>query len=480
MMNTKEMCRPVLIGFLILLTAIPAGALAQGSGTGPTFRQEELDQTLAPIALYPDSLLAQILVAATYPLQVVQADRWIKQNKNLKGDRLNDALDKMNLDLSVKALAPFPQVLSMMSEKLDWTQKLGDAFLAQQADVMDTIQKLRARAKAQGNLQTTKEQQVTVQEQTIVIEPASPTVVYVPAYNPAVIYGPCWYPPSPPYAYYPAGAVVPAGGFGFAAGVAVGAAWNHGWGYWDWSHYAPAYNAAMIHAPWWHPAYPPYPYYPAGAVVPAGGPGFDAGVAVGAAWNHGWGYWDWGHHDVNVNVNRNVNINRNINVSNIQTATWQHDVTQRGGVPYRDQATRQRYGQQGMGSPDSRRDFRGYSRDAGDRGGWDSAGQGAAGTKQRSLQKRFRSPEEAAQALAAAAKANDMKELAAVLGPEGKQLISSGDEVSDRAGRERFVRMYEEKNQVVKENDQKAVTRGGESGLAASDPHYQGRWKVAL
>ena len=205
MMNTKEMCRPVLIGFLILLMAIPAGALAQGSGTGPTFRQEELDQMLAPIALYPDSLLAQILVAATYPLQVVQADRWIKQNKNLKGDQLNDALDNMNWDLSVKALAPFPQVLSMMSEKLDWTQKLGDAFLAQQADVMDTIQKLRARAKAQGNLQTTKEQQVTVQEQTIVIEPASPTVVYVPAYNPAVIYGPWWYPAYPPYRLLPRG-----------------------------------------------------------------------------------------------------------------------------------------------------------------------------------------------------------------------------------------------------------------------------------
>ena len=319
MMNTKEMCKPALIGFLILLMAIPAGALAQGSGTGPTFRQEELDQMLAPIALYPDSLLAQILVAATYPLQVVQADRWIKQNKNLKGDQLNDALDNMNWDLSVKALAPFPQVLSMMSEKLDWTQKLGDAFLAQQADVMDTIQKLRAKAKAQGNLQTTKEQKVTVQEQTIVIEPASPTVVYVPAYNPAVIYG-----------------------------------------------------------PWWYPAYPPYPYYPAGAVVTAGVFGFAAGVAVGAAWNHGWGYWDWGHHDVNVNVNRNVNINRNINVSNIQTSTWQHDATQRGGVPYRDQATRQQYGQQGMGSADSRRDYRGYSQDAGDRGGWDSARQGAA------------------------------------------------------------------------------------------------------
>ena len=235
----------------------------------------------------------------------------------------------------------------------------------------------------------------------------------------------------------------------------------------------------MIHAPWWHPAYPPYPYYRAGAVVPAGGPGFDAGVTVGAAWNHGWGYWDWGHHDVNVNVNRNVNINRNINVSNIQTATWQHDAAQRGGVPYRDQATRQQYGQQGMGAADSRRDYRGYSQDAGDRGGWDSARQGAAGAKQRSLQKRFRSPEEAAQALAAAAKANDMKELAAVLGPEGQRLISSGDEVSDRAGRERFVRMYEEKNQVVKENDQKAVLEVGSQAWPLPIPIIKvaGKWR---
>ncbi len=108
---------------------------------------------LAPIALYPDSLLANILIAATFPLEVVSADRWVKQNKDLKGDQLNAALDKMKWDLSVKALVPFPQVLAMMSEQLDWTQSLGDAFLAQQSDVMDTVQKLRAKAQAEGNLE---------------------------------------------------------------------------------------------------------------------------------------------------------------------------------------------------------------------------------------------------------------------------------------------------------------------------------------
>ena len=233
---------------------------------------------LAPIALYPDSLLAQILVASTYPLEVVEADRWVKRNKNLKGDQLNDALDKTNWDLSVKALAPFPDVLSMMSDKLEWTQKLGDAFLAQQTQVMDTIQNLRGKARAQGNLQDTREQKVIVQGDAIEIQPANPSVIYVPTYNPTVVYG-----------------------------------------------------------SWWYPSYPPYYYNPVGATVAAGVFGFAAGVAVGAAWNSGWGSWNWGGHDVNVNANRNVNVNRNnVNVSNIQTSKWQHDSSHRKGVAYRD------------------------------------------------------------------------------------------------------------------------------------------------
>ncbi len=304
-MKTKLMCRHGLIGFLILLMAAPPGAFGQTSGTAGTFSQEELDQMLAPIALYPDSLLAQILVASTYPLEVVEADRWVKRNKNLKGDQLNDALDKTNWDLSVKALAPFPDVLSMMSDKLEWTQKLGDAFLAQQTQVMDTIQNLRGKARAQGNLQDTREQKVIVQGDAIEIQPANPSVIYVPTYNPTVVYG-----------------------------------------------------------SWWYPSYPPYYYNPVGATVAAGVFGFAAGVAVGAAWNSGWGSWNWGGHDVNVNVNRNVNINRNnVNVSNIQTSKWQHDSAHRKGVAYRDSATRERYGQRGAGSADARRDYRGFSQD---------------------------------------------------------------------------------------------------------------------
>jgi hypothetical protein len=158
----------------------PLWVFAQDQPATKKFKQEELDQMLAPIALYPDSLLAQILMAATYPLEVVVADRWAKANKNLKGDQLNDVLDKKDWDPSVKALVPFPQVLSMMSEKLEWTQKLGDAFLDQQDEVMDTVQKLRAKAGAAGNLKDTEEQKVIVKERGIEIEPAQPEVVYVP------------------------------------------------------------------------------------------------------------------------------------------------------------------------------------------------------------------------------------------------------------------------------------------------------------
>ncbi|MCK7497251.1 MAG: DUF3300 domain-containing protein [Comamonadaceae bacterium] len=127
---------------------------AQGSDAQKKFKQEELEQMLAPVALYPDSILTQILMASTYPLEVVQAERWVKQNKSLKGDTLKKALEKQSWDASVKALVAFPDVLTMMSEKLDWTQKVGDAFLAQQKEVMDTVQKLRAKAVAEGNLKS--------------------------------------------------------------------------------------------------------------------------------------------------------------------------------------------------------------------------------------------------------------------------------------------------------------------------------------
>src|SRR5262245_4161396 len=147
-MKVKDVYRHMLALLLVTLVAVPSGVLAQTAGTTTTFKQEVLDQLLAPIALYPDALLAQVLMASTYPLEVVQAARWAKANPNLKGTQLENALQQQSWDPSVKSLAAFPQVLTMMSEKLDWTQKLGDAFLAQQKDVMDTVQKLRAKAQA--------------------------------------------------------------------------------------------------------------------------------------------------------------------------------------------------------------------------------------------------------------------------------------------------------------------------------------------
>jgi hypothetical protein len=155
-MKMKCLWQYALIVLVAICLALPPSLFAQGAPS-KVFKQEELDQLLAPIALYPDDLLTQILMASTYPLEVVQAERWAKQNKSLKGDALKAALDKQTWDDSVKALVPFPDVLTMMSEKLEWTQKLGDAFLAQQKDVMDTVQSLRRKANAAGNLKSSNE-----------------------------------------------------------------------------------------------------------------------------------------------------------------------------------------------------------------------------------------------------------------------------------------------------------------------------------
>ena len=304
-MKTLKSLRILIVWFLIILLAVPPPVFAQDSTTMVVkFSQEELDQMLAPVALYPDSLLGQVLVASTYPLEVILADRWVKQNKNLKGDALNDAVDRQNWDASVKALVPFPEVLSMMSEKTEWTQRLGDAFLSQQDDVMDTVQRLRERARNEGNLKTTEQQVVVVEKEIIRVEPANPEVVYVPVYDPMWVYG-----------------------------------------------------------PWWWPAYPPYvvyPYYP-GFVVSPGFIWFGTGFIVGAFWSHAWGYWDWPHHHVIVSTNRSININRrNINVNNVPMGEWRHNPVHRRGVAYRDPRTRETYRQIDRGAVNSRRDFRGF------------------------------------------------------------------------------------------------------------------------
>jgi uncharacterized membrane protein YgcG len=309
-MKMKHASMRVLTSFLVLLLALPPGVIAQQPAESPAFKPEELEQLAAPIALYPDSLVAQILIASTYPLEVVQADRFAKQNKNLKGDALTKALEAQTWDPSVKSLVNFSQVLTMMSEKLDWTQKLGDAFLAQEKAVMDTIQSLRAKAQAAGNLKTTKEQTVIVEQKVIRIEPASPQVIYVPTYNPTVVYG-----------------------------------------------------------AWPYPAYPPYYYYPPGYVATTAAFSFAAGVAMGAAWGYAWGSPNWSSGNVKYNYNQNITINNNIN-RNAYAQTlpagsqgnWQHNAANRKGVPYNSQALQQRYNQASPSQQvQARQAYRGYT-----------------------------------------------------------------------------------------------------------------------
>lgn len=298
-----------------LLWVLPAGGVGAEESAAPTFKTEEIDQLVAPIALYPDSLLAQVLMASTYPLEVVEAARWVKANPKVTGKALEDAMQKQSWDASVKSLAAFPPVITMMDEKLDWTQKLGDAFLAQQSDVMDAVQRLRAKAKAEGNLESNDKQKVTVEsapaapvkveqnvtvqqappQQTVIkVEPAQPQVVYVPSYNPTVVYG-----------------------------------------------------------AWPYPAYPPYYYYPPGYVA-SSVLWFGAGMAVGAAL---WGNcnWGWGHSDVDIDVNRYNEFNR----TNISNKDWKHNAEHRKGVEYRDRATQQRYGRDNRQAATSREQFRG-------------------------------------------------------------------------------------------------------------------------
>jgi hypothetical protein len=300
-MKRSGLWKYVVIGLTLICVALPAQIFSQ-EPPAKAFKQEELDQLLAPIALHPDSLLTQILIGSTYPLEVVQADRWAKQNKSLKGDALKAALEKQPWDNSVKSLVPFPDVLVMMSEKLDWTQKLGDAFLAQQKEVMDTVQKLRRKALETGNLKGSKEQELKKEGDIIIIQPANPQVVYVPTYNPTVVYG-----------------------------------------------------------TWWYPAYPPYPVYvyPPGAALFT----FSMGVAIGASW-HGNGYHnDW--HGGSINIDNSININRPGTRPAGGGATaeqWKHNPEHRKGVTYRDTATRDAYSPKNRAAADNRGDYRGYDK----------------------------------------------------------------------------------------------------------------------
>ncbi|MGF6600795.1 hypothetical protein P3T23_005534 [Paraburkholderia sp. GAS448] len=283
----------------------------------PTFKPEEIEALVAPIALYPDSVLSQVLIASTYPLEVVHAARWVKANPNIKGDAAVKAVEDQPWDVSVKSMVAFPQALEPMSDKLDWTQKLGDAFLAQEKDVLDAVQRLRARAQESGNLKSNEQQNVIMEPppagaqttQTIVrIEPANPEVIYVPAYNPTVVYGAWSYPAYPPT-------------------------------YW-----------------------PPYPAYYPGAAL-ATGLAWGVGLAAAGAI---FGNCNWGGGDVNINVNKAANIDRNFDRTKVEGGKWKHDASHRQGVAYRDNASREKFAKNVPGA-DARGDYRGRTGGASDR-----------------------------------------------------------------------------------------------------------------
>ena len=272
-----------------ILTALPAAAQSASTAEVATagFKHEEFEQLAAPIALYPDSLVSQMLMAATYPLEVVQAERFVAEHKNLQGEALARQLDAQPWDPSVKSLANFPQALLMMSSQLEWTQKLGDAFLAQPRELFAAIQKLRAKAQAAGYLQSGPEQTVVLRENVITIEPTSTTTVYLPVYDPVVVYG-----------------------------------------------------------TWPYTAYPPYYYYPPGYVATPRY-GFGAGVVLGMAWGYAWGSADWHRGEINIDIDRNIHFHKNIRqTTHTQLparGAWRHDASHRRGVPYRDVTVERRY-----------------------------------------------------------------------------------------------------------------------------------------
>jgi uncharacterized membrane protein YgcG len=315
-------------------TQVPAQAAdpAAPDAQATTFSKEHLEQIVAPIALYPDALLTQILMAATYPLEIVEAARWVQKNPKITGDKLEAALAKETWDPSVKSLCGFNDVLKRMNDNLDWTQDLGDAFLGQQAELMDTVQHMRRKAYDAGNLKSGKELTVTEQaDKIIIIEAAQPEVIYVPTYYPTAVYGSWGY----PYYYYP-------------------------------------------------PMYPP---------PPAGGVwfGFAAGVFWGAAI---WGgcSWGWGHTEVDIDIDKQNNFidrtegsprrdqvkdrARSKDTAGNRAGNkggWQHNPEHRKGVGYKDGKTAQKYGG-GTGSTRVSKDqARGYGERA-------SQGPGAART----------------------------------------------------------------------------------------------------
>ena len=272
---------------LLAWTQSPAPPSAQPSQSQHTLSADQLDSLVAPLALYPDPLLSQVLVASTYPLEIVQAEQWLTQNKSLTGKALADAAAKQSWDASVQALVMFPDLLKQFSQDINWVSDLGNAFLADENQVMASIQRMRQKAEQKGMLQSNQQQTVTTTAENgqnyIVIEPAQPEVIYVPQYDPAAVWGAAAY-PYPPIAYPPASNFI-----SFGAGLALGAIWGGGgWGGWGW----------------------------------------------GMGWGGG-----------NVTINNNFISRNNFNRANVGNGNrWVHNPSHRGNVPYKDRGTANRYG----------------------------------------------------------------------------------------------------------------------------------------
>ena len=298
-------------GDLGLWASLQAPEKESSQQTAEKLTAEQLDSLVAPIALYPDPLLSQTLVASTYPLEIIQLHQWLAQNKKLKDKELAEAVKKQEWDPSIQAMAPLPDVVKQLAENIKWTTDLGNAFLAQQSEVMDAVQRMRAKAKDKGNLKNSEQQKVEVKtvesKQVIVIEQANPEVIYVPTYNPTVVYGAPFYPY--PAVYYPsAGYYADGMAISFGVGVAMGAAWGGGWG-----------------------------------------------------WNSGWG---GGNNDININRNNTFVNNSNRNVQGGNRSTWQHNPQHRGGAPYSDRSTANRYGGTARGESTQSRQANAQSRQA--------------------------------------------------------------------------------------------------------------------
>ncbi len=266
-----------------LAAEAPAPSSVSSDSSRESASQEELAQILAPIALYPDTLLSQMFMAATYPLEIVEAARFIKGNASLKEDALDKALKEKEWDVSVKSLCYFPNVLALLNKNLDATKKLGDYFLDDQTAVMGMVQTLRAKAHKEGNLKSTEEQKISVEKEIIIIESANPEVVYVPSYSCTYVYGPWWYHHYPPYVWYP-----PPPRYGFGVGIVIGIGIGR----------------------WCHPN------------------------------------WRRGDIDIDINRTVNFNKNVNIGSRDKgNRKAWKHNPRHRQGVAYNNKTTRKNFGQ---------------------------------------------------------------------------------------------------------------------------------------